>query len=109
MFGGTVYYYTDLAKFRKAMKRKIGDDPGEASGWTIADDSGNFYVGVFDGNPATVVHESVHIAMTILERVGIEPYEANGEPVAYLVDHLFAQLMKVHKKEMAKDVSAPVK
>jgi len=47
--------------------------------------------------------------MTILERVGIEPYEANGEPVAYLVDHLFAQLMKAHKKETAKDVPAPVK
>jgi len=32
MFGGTVHYYTDLAKFRKAMKRKIGDDPGRHLG-----------------------------------------------------------------------------
>lgn len=48
-------------------------------------------VGVFDADLATLVHELVHVGVRILQRAGIKPTHANGEPLAYLVENLYAR------------------
>lgn len=45
-------------------------------------------VGVFDRRWQTLVHECTHAAVSLLQRVGIDPLSNNAEPLAYLVDHL---------------------
>lgn len=52
---------------------------------------GTICVGVFDGDLATLVHELVHVGIRILKHVGIKPASQNGEPLAYLVDNLYAR------------------
>ncbi|APF87611.1 hypothetical protein BCR16_12760 [Ralstonia solanacearum FJAT-1458] len=48
----------------------------------------DFVVGVFDRRWQTLVHECTHVAVLLLEKVGIDPLSNNAEPLAYMVDHL---------------------
>lgn len=54
---------------------------------------GGVHVCVFDGSVRTLVHELVHATQAILQRVGIDPLHAYGEPMAYLMDDLFSRLV----------------
>ena len=52
------------------------------------------HVGVFNASRATLVHELIHAGIHILQRAGIDPLHASGEPLCYLVDNLYTRLEK---------------
>lgn len=45
---------------------------------------------VRDKSKYTLLHECTHAALMILEHVGIDPTAAGGEPMAYLLEHMYA-------------------
>lgn len=44
---------------------------------------------VRDKSKLTLLHECTHAALNILGHVGIDPLEAGGEPMAYLLEHMY--------------------
>jgi hypothetical protein len=56
-------------------------------------------IGVFDGDPSTLVHELGHAAFNILDAAGI-PYKAGpqSEAFCYLQGYLFSELLPHLKK-----------
>lgn len=51
-------------------------------------------LGVFDGQPATLVHEATHAALFILQRHGMSPESDSGEAMAMLVEAIYSQIMQ---------------
>lgn len=101
VYGGTIHFFTDFAKFNAHHKKVNKDEVEHALGWTSeykgADGSSNIMIGVFDGDPQTLVHECIHVGLNVFERCNIDPSAESGEPFAYLVDCLFG--MFVNKLE----------
>lgn len=64
--------------------------PTDCVGFTTWAPDGSIIVAVLDGNRATLVHECTHAALFVLQHVGIDPFAANGEPMAYLLDSMYA-------------------
>lgn len=60
-------------------------------------------IGVFNNKLSTIVHESTHASLFILDKACINPYDSNGEAMAYIQAHLFDEInkrmIKYHKKE----------
>ncbi|WYW04336.1 hypothetical protein Kurepalu1_00034 [Pseudomonas phage vB_PpuP-Kurepalu-1] len=46
------------------------------------------FLGVFDGELGTLVHEASHAALDVANRVGYDP-TGEQEPFAYLLEHIF--------------------
>ena len=59
---------------------------------------------VFDGEPNTVVHESVHMARIVLKYCGVRFTQAQDEPLAYMVAWLADEMLKFIKS--TKDAEA---
>lgn len=57
-----------------------------------------FMLGVFDGDPGTLVHECAHLAFDVLNLVGV-PVEAGcpNEAYAYLIEFFYAQTIGLLK------------
>lgn len=49
----------------------------------------------------TIVHECEHVKNAVWERIGFVPTPNNDEPDAYLLEYIFAEVMKVVKKHLA--------
>ncbi|MGV7244717.1 hypothetical protein [Caballeronia sp. M23-90] len=65
--------------------------PQEAAGFSSSNVIRPLLLIVYDRSPVTLVHESVHVALRILERIGQPRVEAGSEErMAYLCDDLFA-------------------
>lgn len=96
-YGCKIYFFTNLKEWFDTTQY----DPEGASGVTMWWSDGiAMYVG--DGRLDTLVHECTHAVLYILEHVGIEPLSSNGEPMAYLMDHMFGALMGgVHERRKA--------
>lgn len=41
-----------------------------------------------------LIHEFVHIALYVHDKIGLDPMSGNGESAAYLMDHLISQVSK---------------
>lgn len=65
-----------------------GYDGSDADGACAPGKRADLVVGVFDRRWQTVVHECIHAAVTVLQRVGIDPLSNNSEPLAYMAEHL---------------------
>jgi hypothetical protein len=50
-----------------------------------------YYVGVFDNELSTLVHELSHTCLMIVARSQFSAHDGNGEPFSYLLDYLFSQ------------------
>lgn len=53
------------------------------------------WVGVFDNDMRTLVHELLHAVVRILDHIGHEIKPGQDEPAAYLLDHLYGKLAPV--------------
>ncbi len=97
VYGGTLYFFTDFAKFNAHHKKAQKEEVENALGWTASYDEGgkhNLLIGVFDGSPQTLVHECIHAGMYVFERCNIDPTAESGEPYAYFVDYLYGLLVR---------------
>lgn len=74
---------------RKTFERWVQCDTTGAAGMCSDVTARGVYVGVFDRNPATLVHECVHAALAILTYCGIDATNDRGEVLAYLTDYLW--------------------
>lgn len=81
-----------LCDSRRTFKRLTGVDPSGAVGMCCTADGG-WVLGWFDGEPLTLVHEATHVALFVLEHVGIDPFTSQGEPMAYLVEDITRRCM----------------
>lgn len=76
-----------LVDSRRTFKRLTGHDATDSVGMVGTVDGG-WVLGWFDGEPLTLVHEATHVALFVLEHVGIDPFASQGEPMAYLVEDI---------------------
>lgn len=81
-----------LTDSRKTFQRLAGLSCAGCDGMSASTEDG-WVVGWFDGLPATLVHELVHVALWLLDDVGIDPRDSAGEPMAYLVDSTFTRCL----------------
>jgi hypothetical protein len=68
----------------------------------VCGEGGNYAIGVFDGLPTTIVHESAHLAFTILQYHGLDPTDSHGEAFCYLQECIFqrfTEFLKPRKKK----------
>lgn len=103
-YGSEVFFTQDARQF----KRKAGFAVEDAAGITHWDENGTaiiVYVG--DGLLETLVHECCHATLFVLQRVGIDPSCGNGEPMAYLMDSMFACFKNVFKEYHEEDFGKP--
>lgn len=56
-----------------------------------------FFIGVFNGSMATLVHEVSHTVDWLLDRYGIPNNLENTELRAYLTDYIFSEAMRLAK------------
>lgn len=82
--------FTDTVKEFHALRHHKDFSARDLSGAFDAGKAADCVIGIFDGRLFTLVHEVVHAALHILQTCGIDPTSSNGEPLAYLVDHLTA-------------------
>ena len=88
-YGRRVRLVTTEEDLARACKRAGRDTPIGLAGCVFWSGSG-LVLAVLDGQRCTLVHECVHAALFILQFVGIDPTESNGEAMAYLTDHMYA-------------------
>ncbi len=59
-------------------------------------------IGIFNNSISTIVHEVTHATLFILESRFMNPFDSNGEAMAYIQSHLFDEInkrmIKYHKK-----------
>lgn len=92
----TVTFTTDIGMYCR-LSQETKADAKAGLGWTASNLKAGkgWVVAVLDGSHATLVHECVHLALWILDRVGIDPRDSSGESMAYLTDWLYTQGCKV--------------
>lgn len=81
-----------LTDSRRTFLRASGASAEGAVGM-VAPVDGGWVLGWFDGDPLTLVHEATHVALFVMEHVGIDPCAAQGEPMAYLVEDIVRRCM----------------
>ncbi|MDK2062734.1 hypothetical protein PT520_09420 [Aliarcobacter butzleri] len=59
-------------------------------------------IGIFNNDLSTIVHESTHASLFILDTHFMNPSDSNGEAMAYLQSYLFDLIRKKMKKYIAK-------
>ena len=59
-------------------------------------------IGIFDRNHSSLAHECTHATLEILEKAGIHPFEARGEPMAYLLAELVHRATNALRKHGVK-------
>lgn len=76
--------------FNAAVKRRGFEpaDTGDAAGVCYSFSHVSF-IGIFDREIDTLVHELTHATLFILKSRSIDPLSSNGEPAAYLMEYLF--------------------
>lgn len=47
-----------------------------------------YLIGWFDKTRSTLVHESGHLALNVLERAGMDPQDSGGEALCYLLGYI---------------------
>ena len=98
VYGGYIHFFNDFQKFNAHYKKTNKDEVEDALGWTVEyrgkDGKLNIMVGVFDGDPQTLVHECIHAGLVVFESRHIDPTAESGEPFAYFVDCLFGMFSK---------------
>jgi len=99
LYNLNVWLFTDEKPYKKAMKCIDGEsaEDSKACGLTTysvhKDGTNIFAVGVFDEDPATLVHELAHVTIFACEHLGFEPQDGSGEPFAYLQEFLYTNLL----------------
>lgn len=96
LFGKRILFFNNLEDFNKCMDwrghEKCTYSDGLAYHSFFVDENGKndnaYLMGVFDKNLCTLVHESTHIALFILDTVGHE-ITKNDEILPYLIDTIF--------------------
>lgn len=93
--------YKSRLKFADVVRSTDGpDDPDIATCrgmcYPTQNDIGSrlYVVGWFDGDIQTLVHESCHLALMVLNHAGIDPRDSDGEAMCYLIDSMFAGLLR---------------
>ena len=65
-------------------------------------ENGEVVIGIFNNSISTIVHEATHATLFILESRFMNPFDSNGEAMAYIQAHLFDEInkrmIKYHKK-----------
>ncbi|APU00289.1 hypothetical protein HOR55_gp02 [Ralstonia phage RS-PII-1] len=80
-----------FVKSRKGWSTLTGEPPPDGAVGVCQWASGLLVIGWFDRRAQTLCHECVHAGLAILEYVGIDPRDSQGEALAYLTDWLFGQ------------------
>lgn len=103
LYPGRVYLYLSRSRFN-AISRALGcasrvdiRNAGVCLKTTHPKTGVPLYVvGWFDKCTRTLVHETTHAALFVLEDVGISPTDSRGEPLCYLLGAL------IHEMETAR-------
>lgn len=66
-----------------------GPCAGAVSTVTQPNGQTEYLVGVFDGDPSTLIHELTHASLFIVQRHGIEPAGDNGEVLCRVMEALW--------------------
>ena len=95
IYGGTfiVKVVDSWKKTNKEFNYKIEKYTEGCAFWSVDDTGSSKFYMVFKGIPSTstMVHESVHLANSILKYRGIKSSHLNDEAQAYLVEWIFEQ------------------
>lgn len=101
IFPGTVYLITSEEKWHDTMHYLTMEESVETlgSGRAKAMVDGNgvviYFIGVFDGSLAALVHECSHVMFYILDYVGVEIERgADNETFCYGIDKLFGDFQE---------------
>lgn len=112
-FGAVVYFYTDEEKLQRAVKKRspLTDlEPLDAhAGCTYQVSPLQFHVGVFDGTLNCITHECLHVVMSLMDDVGVDPkcQETYCYTMGTLVDKAFAGYVKLAKKRREAEEKQP--
>lgn len=101
IFPGTVYLITSEEKWHDTMHYLTAEESVEALGSgrakAMIDSNGVviYFIGVFDGSLAALVHECSHVMFYILDYVGVEiDRGAANETFCYGIDKLFGDFQE---------------
>jgi hypothetical protein len=90
-YGTQVRFAMSLPKALALCRKHEASPPATpCAGFTAYGEDGTVVVAVLDGTRATLVHECTHAVLHVLGRVGIDPTQAAGEPMAYLLESMYA-------------------
>lgn len=98
LYGTTITLVTTPASWNRCAAR-LDISPVEASegydGVSALPDHGNGLLGVFRPSVGILAHEATHMAASILNRAGIDPFSNNEEPLCYLVQWIVDRLWPI--------------
>ena len=106
LYNGTVVFFNDPEKFQKALVMCGG--PGDVievgtlgmCAPMVNEKTGEraYLLGVFDGQPRTLVHECGHLALQVAGAMNFDAGCGSGEPFCYLLDAVFGKTEPYLKK-----------
>lgn len=92
-YGVSMYLVNTPASYTKLTGSEVCTGAVGLCGCTS--DGGAYVLGIFRQDVGTIVHEVVHVAVLVLVNAGIMLVESDSEPLAYLVDDLTQEVLKL--------------
>ena len=74
----------------------------DVSGLCWSDPENGILVGVFEDGIKTLIHELTHASIFVLQRIGADPNDSNGELMAFLMEYLFDKATAEKTKQSRK-------
>lgn len=113
-FGATVYFYSDEDNLKRAVKKAAPHFEEAESfdgygGCTYQLTNLTFHVGVFEQTLNVITHECLHVVMSLMDDVGVDPkcQETYCYTLGTLVDKAFAGYVKLAKKRREAEEKQP--
>ena len=95
IYGGKVLVFNDKEEYKERYEDLEGEDPeidnllGSMNEATDDEEHMIYFIGVFDKDEDTLLHEITHLAVAVAEYRAWEICEKTTEPFAYLLEFLF--------------------
>lgn len=95
---GVLFVAMNRTEFNKQTRSLAGleIDLDTVDGYTLEDETNHVYL-MYYNNKHGMFHELCHVVLSLFNHVGIDPREANGEPMAYMVGYLTRTIEKYKK------------
>lgn len=90
---GVKVLYALTEKALAKLAEEYWFDPSPDSAGICFNRGTTMVIRVRDDHPSTLMHECCHASLAIMAHVGINPCEANGEPMCYLLEHMWQFFM----------------
>lgn len=96
-YGYWLRVFSDWEAYKKEVQGKTTEPPPDKQKplgkTTLLSRDNQRLLLIYAEDAATLTHEFMHAVLMIFEEIKSDPREGNGEPAAYLISHMWEQIV----------------